>query len=89
MQFPKFSDRGFSFRSDGKYFALAERTDSKEFVSIYDTSDWTLLKRWPTDTANLEDLAWSPDGRFICVWEPAVEYKILIYYPDGRYLTLL
>lgn len=75
--------QGFSFRSDGKYFCLAERTDSKEYISIFD-EDFSLIKRWPTDTTNLENIAWSPDGRFICVWENLVEYRVLVYYPDGR-----
>ncbi|KAI8930103.1 Quino protein amine dehydrogenase [Entophlyctis helioformis] len=84
IQYPKFSDRGFGFRNDGKYFALAERTDAKDFVSIYECEDWTLLKRWPVATKDLDGIAWSPDGRFIAVWEPCLEYNVFIYHPDGR-----
>ncbi|KAI9094894.1 hypothetical protein DFS34DRAFT_627591 [Phlyctochytrium arcticum] len=84
LQFPKYTDRGFAFRSDGRYFALAERTESKDFVSIYDCEDWTLLKRFMLDTTDMEDLAWSPDGRFVAVWETSLKYGIYIYYADGR-----
>ena len=45
------------------------------------------IKRWPTYTVDLENIAWSPDGRFIAVWESSMEYKILIYYPDGRLVS--
>ncbi|KAJ1336681.1 hypothetical protein BSLG_007000 [Batrachochytrium salamandrivorans] len=84
LQYPKFSDRGFSFRSDGKYFALTERIDCKDYISIYECCDWTMLKRWNTATNDLDGIAWSPDGRFIVAWEPNIEYTIYIYYPDGR-----
>ena len=84
LQFPKYADRGYAFRSDGKYFALAERMDCKDYISIFDCSDWTMIKRWPADTEDLDNLVWSPDGRFIAVWEPSIKYRVLIYYPDGR-----
>ena len=41
---PKYSDKGYQFRSDGRYFAIAEKKKGKEFVCIYDTLDWVLLK---------------------------------------------
>lgn len=44
MQYPKFDDKGFTFRSDGKYFALAERKNCKDAISIYHCDDWTLSK---------------------------------------------
>ncbi|KAJ3106075.1 WD repeat-containing protein wrap73 [Phlyctochytrium planicorne] len=84
IQYPKFNDRGFAFRKDGRYLALAERRDSKDTISIYDCEEWTLLKHFPVDTMDLEDLAWSPDGRYIAVWDTNLEYKVLIYFPDGR-----
>ncbi|KAI8617294.1 WD40-repeat-containing domain protein [Chytriomyces sp. MP71] len=87
IQFPKFKDKGYCFRKDGRYFALAERKECKDTVSIYDCEDWTLLKHFPVDTSDLEDIAWSPDGRFIAVWECLLEYKMLIYSPDGRLIT--
>lgn len=35
---------GFAFRSDGKYFALAERFEGKDYISIYDCEDWSMVK---------------------------------------------
>ncbi|KAL2916870.1 hypothetical protein HK105_203649 [Polyrhizophydium stewartii] len=84
IQHPKFSDRGLVFRSDGKYVAVAERSAGKDHICIYECQEWTLLKRWPVATNDLDGLAWSPDGRFIAVWEPSIEYAVLVYYPDGR-----
>ncbi|KAI9356321.1 hypothetical protein DFJ73DRAFT_823870 [Zopfochytrium polystomum] len=84
IQYPKFSNRGYCFRPDGRYFALAERREGKDTLSIFDCDDWTILKHFPVETNDLEDLAWSPDGRFIAVWDSYLDYKILIYHPDGR-----
>ncbi|KAJ3117278.1 hypothetical protein HDU96_007317 [Phlyctochytrium bullatum] len=42
------------------------------------------FQHFPVDTIDLENLAWSPDGRYIAVWDMPLEYKILIYFPDGR-----
>jgi WD40 repeat protein len=36
------------------------------------------------DTNDLYDIAWSPDGRFIAVWESFLHFKMYIYKPDGR-----
>lgn len=44
LQYPKFTNRGHQFRADGSYFALAERIDLKDYISIFDTLDWTLVK---------------------------------------------
>jgi hypothetical protein len=44
IQFPKFPDRGYAYRRDGKYFAVAERVDGKEYLGIYDARSWTLLE---------------------------------------------
>ncbi|KXS21187.1 YVTN repeat-like/Quino protein amine dehydrogenase [Gonapodya prolifera JEL478] len=87
IQYPKYTDRAFSFRPDGRYLALAERRDGKDHVSVYDAEEWVLLKNWPADTTDLEDLAWSPDGRYIALWESPLAYNLLIYHPDGRLVS--
>jgi WD40 repeat protein len=83
IQYPKHK-KGFCFRPDGKYFCLAERVDQKEFISIFDTNDWTMKKRFGIETNDLEGVKWSPDGRYIIIWEPMVDYKMYVYHPDGR-----
>ncbi|KAJ3070321.1 WD repeat-containing protein wrap73 [Podochytrium sp. JEL0797] len=85
IQYPKHENKGYAFRSDSRYFACAEqRKGAKDYVAIYDCDNWSLVKDFPVDTSDLEDLAWSPDGRFIAVWDSVLEYKMLIYSPDGR-----
>ncbi|KAI9137159.1 quinon protein alcohol dehydrogenase-like superfamily [Paraphysoderma sedebokerense] len=84
IQYPKHTDKGYAFRKDGKYFAIAERRDANDYIGIYDCEDWSLIKHFQVDTTDLEDISWSPDGRFIAVWNSLLEYQIHIYHPDGR-----
>ncbi|RUS13124.1 WD repeat domain 8, partial [Endogone sp. FLAS-F59071] len=87
IQYPKFPDKGLDFRSDNRYAVLAERRDSKDFIGVYDCHDWSVVKHFASDTVDLDGLAWSPDGKYIAVWENVLDYKILIYTNDGRCLT--
>ncbi|CAI2175604.1 14392_t:CDS:2 [Funneliformis geosporum] len=84
IQYPKYYDKGFDFRKDGHYFVLAERRDGKDYLGVYDCDN--SFKMMKVDTFDLENLAWSPDGRYIAVWDNCIHYKVLIYTPDGRCL---
>jgi len=42
LKFQKY--KGFKFRSDGKYLAVAGRKDCKDFINIYECNEWSLLK---------------------------------------------
>ncbi|KAI8817774.1 uncharacterized protein EV422DRAFT_590168 [Fimicolochytrium jonesii] len=84
MQYPKYSDKGFCFRRDGKYLALLERVDCKDYVGIYACDEWSSVKRFALPTNDAENIAWSPDGQYIAAWESMLEYKVYIHHPDGR-----
>ncbi len=86
IQFPKHSDKGFAFRPDGRYLALLERHDAKDTVGIYNVENWSLSKSFSLETTDADNLIWSPDGRYLAVWDHPMEYRIFVYYPDGRLL---
>lgn len=88
IQFPKYIEKGYCFRCDSQYFAVVERRDCKDLVNVYNTADqWSLEKEWTVDTFDLADICWSPDGRYIAAWE-SVLFKVLLYYPDGRLVSV-
>jgi WD40 repeat protein len=62
---PKFCDRAIDFSSDGKFLAVAERRDCKDYVQIYECATWAAASRFPVETRDLADLTWSPDDRTI------------------------
>eukprot|EP01083_Nonionella_stella_P148816 471752_1 len=87
IKFPKFTEKAIDFSADGKFLAVAERKEFKDLVGIYFTETWEHVKTFPVDTTDLADLKWSPDDRVICVWDTLLEYKFLVYSPDGRKLA--
>lgn len=86
IKYPKLTHMqdGLDFTGDGKYMALAERRDCRDFVSIFDCSQWQLVKNFPVETKDLAGLSWSPDGKVLCVWDSCLDYKVLLYSMDGR-----
>eukprot|EP00697_Spironema_sp_BW2_P004277 gnl/Spiro4/15820_TR8515_c0_g1_i1.p1 gnl/Spiro4/15820_TR8515_c0_g1~~gnl/Spiro4/15820_TR8515_c0_g1_i1.p1 ORF type:complete len:470 (-),score=132.29 gnl/Spiro4/15820_TR8515_c0_g1_i1:102-1448(-) len=84
IKFPKFSSKGLSFSNNGQYMALAERRECKDSVGIYACDTWQMVKNFGTDTQDLADLSWSPDDRYIAVWDTTLVYTLLVYTPDGH-----
>ena len=84
IKYPKLARGGLDFSRDGKYMALAERRDCKDQVSLFDCSQWHLVRHFPVDTKDLAGLVWSPDGKVICIWDSVLDYKVLLYSIDGR-----
>lgn len=66
---PKHADRGIDFSRDGRFLAVAERENCKDYVQIYRCGNWSPVKRFAVDTKDLADLKWSPDDRTISIWD--------------------
>ncbi|KAI8855097.1 hypothetical protein BC829DRAFT_426733 [Chytridium lagenaria] len=82
IQYPKYSNKGFSFRKDGRYFALSERRESRDTVSLYDCEDWTLLKVVYLAFPPLYGVGLNLGRFYFSTFR--LQYKVFIYYPDGR-----
>ncbi|KAM7193597.1 WD40 repeat-like protein [Rhypophila sp. PSN 637] len=87
---PKFSSpstatRGFSFRPGSRHLALLTRSAGKDVISIHDYPARRLQISWAPDTVDAQGIVWSPDGRWLVVWEsPALGHKVIFYTPDGH-----
>lgn len=81
---PKFPAKACEFSHDGRFLAVVERREFKDIIGVYAVDTWELVKHFQVDTVDLEDLAWSPDDRHLCVWDSPLEYKFMIYSPLGR-----
>ncbi|XP_005404204.1 PREDICTED: WD repeat-containing protein WRAP73 isoform X2 [Chinchilla lanigera] len=88
IKYPKACQQGITFTRDGRYMALAERRDCKDYVSIFVCSDWQLLRHFDTDTQDLAGMEWAPNGCVLAVWDSCLEYKMLLYSLDGRLLSV-
>uniref|UniRef100_K7F8R3 WD repeat containing, antisense to TP73 n=1 Tax=Pelodiscus sinensis TaxID=13735 RepID=K7F8R3_PELSI len=87
IKYPKACQHGIAFTKDGRYMALAERRDCKDFISLFVCSDWQLLRHFDTETQDLAGIEWAPNGCVLAVWDTCLEYKILLYSLDGRLLS--
>jgi WD40 repeat protein len=75
----------FSFRPETRHLALLTRSSGKDMVSIHSYPTRELQRSWAPDTVDAQALAWSPDGRWLVVWDsPAHGHKILFYTSDGH-----
>jgi len=76
---------GFSFRPLTHHLALITRTAGKDMISIHDPETRELQRSWHPDTVDAQGLKWSPDGKWLVVWESAGQgHKVAFYTADGH-----
>ncbi|XXG77916.1 hypothetical protein AAC387_Pa08g1969 [Persea americana] len=86
VQWPKHASKGVSFTKDGKFAAICTRRDCKDYINLLSCHSWEIMGVFAVDTIDLADIEWSPDDSAIVIWDSPLEYKVLIYSPDGRCL---
>ncbi|XP_059461014.1 uncharacterized protein LOC132190135 isoform X1 [Corylus avellana] len=86
VQWPKHPSKGVSFTQDGKFAAICTRRDCKDYINLLSCNSWEIMGVFAVDTLDLADIEWSPDDSAIVIWDSPLEYKVLIYSPDGRCL---
>ncbi|NXR86633.1 WRP73 protein, partial [Hypocryptadius cinnamomeus] len=87
IKYPKACQQGVAFTKDGRYMAVAERRDCKDFISIFVCRNWQLLRHFDTETQDLFGIEWAPNGCVLAAWDTCLEYKVLLYSLDGRLLS--
>ncbi|KXZ53074.1 hypothetical protein GPECTOR_8g67 [Gonium pectorale] len=75
---PKHVRAGAAFSADGAHLAVLERSEMKDWVTVYDTSSWGEAARFPLPTSDAADLAWSPEGGVLAVWDSCLQYKVAL-----------
>ncbi|KAI0389826.1 hypothetical protein F5Y17DRAFT_462368 [Xylariaceae sp. FL0594] len=87
---PKFfgvtsASRGFSFRPASRHLALLTRVAGKDLISIHGAETREMQRSWYPDTVDAQGLAWTPDGKWLIVWDsPAHGTRVLFHTPDGH-----
>lgn len=75
----------FSFRPETRHLALLTRSSGKDMVSLHSYPTRELQRSWAPDTIDAQGLAWSPDGRWLVVWDSAAHgHRVLFYTSDGH-----
>ncbi|KAI9701158.1 MAG: hypothetical protein M1836_001827 [Candelina mexicana] len=82
---PKFSKRGFGYRPRTGHLALLTRPTAHDVITLHAPTSYKLLESYTLPTIDAQGLKWSPDGRWIAVWDAASSgYKVLVYTADGH-----
>ncbi|KAL9267780.1 WD repeat-containing protein [Drosera capensis] len=86
VQWPKHASKGIAFTKDGKFAAVCTRRDCKDYLNLLSCHSWEIMGVFAVDTLDVADIEWSPDDSALVIWDSPLEYKVLIYSPDGRCL---
>ncbi|KAH0541972.1 hypothetical protein FGG08_003604 [Glutinoglossum americanum] len=82
---PKFTSKGFGYRSCTSHFALLTRPAAHDIVTIHAHTTYRLVNSFSVPTTDAQGLKWSPCGRWIAIWDSASSgYKVLVYTADGH-----
>ncbi|RFU25566.1 hypothetical protein B7463_g10769, partial [Scytalidium lignicola] len=86
---PGTAAKGISYRPDTRHLALLTRSGGKDVVSIHAPGTLEVIRSWLAETTDAQGLAWSPDGRWVAVWEsPAHGHCLAVYTADGHLYRL-
>ena len=82
---PGVAGRGISYRPGTLNLALLTRSGGKDIISIHTRNTLEVKRSWYPETIDAQGLTWSPDGRWLSVWESAAQgHKLLVYSADGH-----
>ncbi|KAH8909802.1 WD40 repeat-like protein [Coniochaeta sp. PMI_546] len=82
---PANTSNGFSLRPVTSHWAIMTRSAGKDLISIHDPATKDVQRSWYPDTVDAQGLKWSPDGRWLIVWESDSQgHKVIFYTADGN-----
>ncbi|KKK21649.1 hypothetical protein ARAM_005503 [Aspergillus rambellii] len=83
---PKFSHyNSFGYRPKTRQFAVLLKPEAADILTIHEFRSYELIGREVLPTVDAQGLKWSPDGRWIAVWDAAsAGTKVLIFTADGQ-----
>ncbi|KAJ5088522.1 hypothetical protein N7456_012138 [Penicillium angulare] len=76
---------GFGFRPDSNQLAILLKPETSDILTIHHPSSCELLNRTVLPSIDAQGLKWSPDGKWIAIWDTASSgTKVLILTADGQ-----
>ena len=67
------------YSPDGKFCCIAHRIECRDSIGIYSTQNWGKALEFPTNTMDLADIKYSPDGSAIAVIDTELNYTIHLF----------
>lgn len=84
---PKYykDSRGLGYRPRSGIFALLSRPGPQDILTLHATGTYFLLKTITLPSSDAQGIKWSPDGRWLVVWDAAsTGLKLYVYTADGQ-----
>jgi WD40 repeat protein len=83
---PKFAHHlGFGYRPKTRQLAILLKPDTSDLLTVHEPRSYELVNRAVLSTIDAQGLKWSPDGKWIAVWDAAsAGTKVLIFTADGQ-----
>ncbi|KAL4977015.1 Quino protein amine dehydrogenase [Aspergillus desertorum] len=83
---PKFSHQnGFGYRPKTGQLAILLKPETSDLLTVHEPQSYEVIGREVLPTVDAQGLKWSPDGRWIAVWEAAsAGTKVLVFTADGQ-----
>ncbi|KAF3929597.1 hypothetical protein ABW19_dt0208979 [Dactylella cylindrospora] len=76
---------GFGYRPRTNHFALLTRPAVHDILNLYSPLTYNLITSVVLPSADAQGLKWSPDGRWIAIWDsPSAGYRVVLYTADGH-----
>lgn len=75
----------FGYRPKTRQLAILLKPDANDLLTIHEFRSYELIGRAVLPTVDAQGLKWSPDGKWIAIWDAAsTGTKVLIYIADGQ-----
>ena len=82
---PKLAVRGYSYRLQTGHLAILTRPAAHDVLMLLTPTTYTLLESVDIPTVDAQGIKWSPDGKWLVIWDASSSgYKVLIYTADGH-----
>lgn len=77
--------KGYSHRPKTQQLTLLTRHAGKDVISIHTRLSQDIFRSWTAESVDAQAISWSPDGKWLSVWESAAQgHKVLFYTADGH-----
>ncbi|KGO64448.1 hypothetical protein PITC_022950 [Penicillium italicum] len=83
---PKFAHHlGFGYRPKTRQLAILLKPETSDLLTVHEPRSYDLVNRTVLPTIDAQGLKWSPDGKWIAIWDIAsAGTKVLVFTADGQ-----
>ncbi|KAJ5158038.1 uncharacterized protein N7500_007689 [Penicillium coprophilum] len=83
---PKFAHHfGHGYRTKTRHFAVILKPETSDLLTVHEPQSYELVHKTVLPTIDAQGLKWSPDGKWISIWDtPTAGTKVLVFTADGQ-----